>query len=118
MSTEDEAKRSADALIENGSFELSCAHCGETYLHHHRVIVRDRFKEDGPGAIATVENGTVNVRASAEGFLGRRSDLSVLLWCEHCLLETDLQITQTKGMTHLRTVKTAAPPVDPKLMKY
>lgn len=85
---------------------LVCPDCGPngSNLHHGRVTVFNRFREDGPGnrvdvcpctgvpAITPVDDHEIP---------GRRNSLRVELWCECGRLLT-LHLDQHKGTEYLR----------------
>lgn len=63
---------------------LGCPLCGGEYLHHGRVIVKNRC-EDREGTIASTDFEVTTVHAAHKNeFEGRRSSVWIEMWCEHC----------------------------------
>lgn len=92
-------------MIVNGV--LACPVCGSTNLHHRRVSVWERFREDGDGIVVDVNGPAVTTRTCARPLIpGRRNGLELEFWCEECAGEDTashrmvLRILQHKGSTY------------------
>jgi hypothetical protein len=82
---------------------LVCPGCGGPNLHHSRVEVFERRREDSPdgfhvavdcdAATATVDSAIVGNPSE------RRGGISVILWCEGCEATSRLDLAQDKGRT-------------------
>ena len=87
-------------------FRMVCS-CGCEYLHHTRVDVFERSREDSKdGAHVSVE-GYARVRINddmAGNPSARRDGIVIDLWCEQCQQKTAIQIAQHKGETLLRII--------------
>lgn len=87
---------------------LQCPQCGPeepSWLHQRRVIVKNRFREDGDGMIVCIDGHHVNVmRVGPEKMDGRRDSLWIEFECEICHAEHSLfwwlEVQQHKGATH------------------
>jgi hypothetical protein len=90
-----------ELLVVHPNSQLCCPNCGDPYgLHHERVTVKDRDGEDGAGIKVVVDNLAVAVGPTTE-FAGRRNELQIEMWCEHCGPVGALSVEQWKGTTVL-----------------
>jgi len=65
--------------------ELVCPGCGDTMLHHGKVVVKNRKSEDADGTFVTVDRQEVSTSAAAaDDFDGRRNSLTIEFVCENC----------------------------------
>jgi hypothetical protein len=83
---------------------LTCPYCGNSYLHHGKVVIYER-QEDAPRVLRTevgdrgaklewVANDNRNPSA-------RRHGLYIEFYCENCGRRSELTIAQHKGETLL-----------------
>jgi hypothetical protein len=83
---------------------LLCPGCGFFGgLHHDRVTVFDRIREDGPSTVTEVKNGKV-IRLchnSNNNPSSRRDGIAIRFWCECCDAISELTIAQHKGTTEM-----------------
>jgi hypothetical protein len=91
-----------------GGIELACPRCNEVDVHHQDVIVNARPTEDGSGRqIRVGTNGIATARfLRSEEFVGRRADVRILFYCEHCCGPDRyfwVLLAQHKGKTLLST---------------
>lgn len=85
---------------------LACPGCGSTNLHHHRVDVYRRNREDdNQGLRASVYSvGSVIVGNNMDGNPSERRDgVRMHFTCEMCPALSELTIVQHKGTTYLQT---------------
>lgn len=86
---------------------LLCPICSDTYMHHGRVIVKNRPCEDGDGNVVKVNGpgGLCAHHIPKEQIEGRRSVVWISFSCENCdskyggVVTHWLQIIQHKGQT-------------------
>jgi hypothetical protein len=80
---------------------LRCPFCGHDYLHHGRVEVFTRLKEDAPSIAVTLDGCNLPVLgASGCNPSSRRQGLLIYFNCENCgRLPVALGIAQHKGNT-------------------
>ena len=93
-----------DKLVEYGDDgELKCPSCGDIHLHHYRVYVKQRFKEDGDGTGITVySSGGLRIEPMGSAqFPYRRDSLHTYFRCEGCACIPELVLIQHKGSTYL-----------------
>lgn len=83
--------------------ELLCPHCGGEYLHHGKVHVHNRDREDGDTTKITVSGLKSKRRTTGGGGnpSGRRDGVVIDFWCEHCTAKPQLCIAQHKGLTYI-----------------
>lgn len=99
-------------------FALTCAHCGDTNLHHDEVAVFERREDDSVGLRVMVNgvdrqsdlDAVLRPRVSVDASLfgnpsARRQGVLVGLWCEQCGNRSSLSIAQHKGETYLECAK-------------
>ena len=92
--------------------ELSCPHCQGIYLHHVKVTIYERFKEDADtGWKTTVNHGEFsaivsNVNKVDGNPSSRRDGIRIELVCEDCHKESYLTVAQHKGLTLVEQSKT------------
>lgn len=94
-------------LTIEGERVLLCPGCGSENLHHMRVQVFDRDKEDAEtGRKVTVERRAVVVTGDAGGPpadggnpSSRRDGIRINFECEMCPTKSALEILQHKGST-------------------
>jgi hypothetical protein len=103
----DSATLSADALRRpwiDLSDVLLCPQCGGLCLHHGRVEVFERPREDAPeGLHVTVHGMQLAVTTDLTGNpSARRNGLRIVLWCEWCQAHPALTLAQHKGSTYLQ----------------
>ncbi len=86
---------------ENWGATLSCPNCQSIYLHHERVEVFYRGKEDAvEGIHTTILDGKVTTNTSLQGNPSRRRDgLAIHFRCEDCKKKSKLTVAQHKGNT-------------------
>lgn len=79
--------------------ELCCPRCGQSMLHHDRITVYQRQKEDGPTTQINISvGGRINARPDDKygNPSDRRGGIAIRFWCEMgCIFE--LTIEQHKG---------------------
>ena len=82
---------------------LLCKNCGSDYLHHHRIELFDREKEDSKeGLHVILEEGDVLIdRNLQHNPSSRRNGLSINFSCENCQATSVLNIVQDRGQTFL-----------------
>lgn len=93
---------------------LTCPYCHSIYTHHDKVEVFERRGEDQPGTRVVVKGASVNVDANNDmrtNPSGRRNGVSVLMWCEECMMFFKLLVIQHKGSTFvtIQDTNTRAP---------
>lgn len=92
-------------ILEDGL--LCCAGCGGTYLHHDRIEVFNRSKEDALTGVRVRVAG-LRVATGPDAHKGnpssRRDGVAIRFWCEQCPALTDLLVAQHKGQTEIYTV--------------
>lgn len=77
---------------------LYCPNCGASNLHHDAVQVGFRRHEDERESLeVTVDK--FGIRARHAPLPGRRDELTLRFWCEHCPETPTLRIYQHKGET-------------------
>lgn len=83
--------------------EIVCPRCGSCYLHHGRVIVFDRDREDAETVNrVTIHNGlaaTHVVPSSGRNPSSRRGGVVIEFDCEGCGPGIELTLAQHKGNT-------------------
>jgi hypothetical protein len=108
-------RASGTILLTAREVPLACPGCGGENLHHDVVDVRTRVMEDGAGARTIVHSATAipdvygetavfersHLPADSKLWNGRRDELAVEFWCEHCESRSVLHIMQHKGTTLL-----------------
>lgn len=87
--------------------EFRCPSCGNQFLHHERIEVYARDKEDAPQVTCVTVGATSGLVAqSVEPDVhcpsARRSGLSIHFSCELCFARPVLEIAQHKGHTIFR----------------
>jgi len=88
------------AMGYEGSTCMRCPACGHSNLHHARVEIFDRKREDGEGLHTKVASGVVTIDNDlSENPSTRRGGLKIYFWCEHCSALPTLSIYQHKGCT-------------------
>lgn len=93
---------------------LLCAHCGNTYLHHFKVDIFERSKEDSPDGLhvhfLSCDRLEINRNAvpfvAVDNLMGgnpspRRGGVTIVFWCENCHGVSALHVYQHKGETFL-----------------
>ncbi|CAL8972815.1 hypothetical protein RHODGE_RHODGE_01013 [Rhodoplanes serenus] len=84
---------------------LLCPRCGFHCLHHGRVTIFERQREDSDDLVMTVvdRSGTATSVADArsDNPSDRRHGLAIAFECEGCGEGIELTIAQHKGETHL-----------------
>jgi ribosomal protein S27AE len=98
--------------------DLQCPRCGSLYLHHRKVVVYCRRREDSDAGITVAidtgceyvdeaETGKVNILPNAErgNPSNRRDGVRIALQCEECGDEHWMTVAQHKGNTILRWPK-------------
>jgi hypothetical protein len=89
----------------DASEPTKCPCCGDQYLHHGRIVVRSRVREDEPGVEVVIGGGAVHVETRGSGgFAGRRDDFRIEWWCEGCAMAFALVVKQHKGCTYSEIV--------------
>lgn len=92
--------------------ELSCPHCQGIYLHHGKVTIYERLREDSEtGWKTTISNdGFSAVLSNVNTIDGnpscRRDGIRIELVCEDCHKKSYLTIAQHKGLTMVKQSKT------------
>lgn len=91
--------------------EFRCPSCGQQFLHHERIDVYARDKEDAQQVTCvTVEANSGLVNQSIEPDIhcpsARRSGVSITFSCEICDATPVLHIAQHKGHTIFRMEST------------
>ncbi len=105
-------KESSDVYVNNGvklieNAELICPTigCESPFLHHFRIEVYDREKEDSwRGRTTIIDNCGVFIRNNDEqSMFGnpsiRRDGIRILFWCEWCEMVSIIEFDQHKGST-------------------
>jgi hypothetical protein len=82
---------------------LQCPGCRSQYLHHYRVDVFDRPREDAvSGLHVTVNAGTLAVTTDlADCPSARRDGVRIFFYCENCCAVPALSLAQHKGQSFL-----------------
>jgi hypothetical protein len=82
---------------------LLCPSCGFDHLHHGRIDVYEREKEDAEkGLHVSVERGSAVIDQNLSGNpSSRRDGLRIEFGCEGCSARLVLTIAQSKGQTWL-----------------
>jgi len=80
---------------------LCCPSCGERYLHHDKVEVFERDREDADTGISvSVSKKKAKIGRSQGGNpSSRRDGIGIRFWCETCKAIPTLAIYQHKGNT-------------------
>jgi hypothetical protein len=90
-------------MIELDGNKLKCPHCGDTFLHHVRVDVHARPREDGETVTTSilVRDGYAPnaLPPPSENPSTRRDGVTLCLVCEGCDGYSELQVAQHKGVT-------------------
>ena len=91
---------------------LHCAHCGSECVHHARVTVFNREREDATrGLRAVIEHQHCQRFADQRGNPSdRRDGIIVELWCEQCSGASELRLAQHKGVTFLELLRIESRP--------
>lgn len=90
---------------DDGDGVLLCPKCQFDYLHHFRIEVTERDKEDGPVTVFEIvktQCKTQHLDSDGE----RRNSFSVSFWCEGCHGVSRLEVIQNRGRTHVGLVDT------------
>ena len=90
-------------MIDTG--EMTCAHCGEHYLHRTETRHYLRSEDSGTGTVVvTSPDGSYTMQAAPmDGNpSSRRSGLTVKFFCELCGKLSQLSLAQHKGSTSIR----------------
>lgn len=97
----------SEVVIPNGSMGLEglkCPGCGWEFLHHDKVEVWWRDREDSTTGqhVVCAEGQSLVVDGEMAGNpSGRRDGVTVHLWCEVCGARSFLDLAQHKGHTLL-----------------
>lgn len=89
------------AFVREDDGELACPGCEDNYLHHGRVRVNNRVKEDGPAVVIDINGVGPIVESRNENPPGRRNSVEIELLCELCGPVGHLLIMQHKGKTYM-----------------
>ena len=85
---------------------LACPGCGSTNLHHHRVDVYRRNREDDSQGLRAMVYGAGPVLVGNNMYGNpseRRDGVRMHFTCEMCPALSELTIVQHKGTTYLQT---------------
>lgn len=89
---------------------VSCAHCGEDYIHQNGLIWFQRGEDDGKGDAYYVEWGRAGKLTFDNAFSAnpsrRRHGMLVTFSCELCGGSTSVVFSQHKGITETGVIKT------------
>lgn len=95
-----------------GEEALKCAHCGEAYLHHVRIDIHARPREDGETVTTSIlvrdDFAGDGSPPASQNPSGRRNGITVCLVCETCHGFSELQVAQHKGATLVDLKKAGA----------
>jgi hypothetical protein len=89
-------------LLSDG--ELLCPLCGGNYLHHGRVAVYHREREDAERiretrVVGAVAFSTTTTAGQSRCPSDRRSGIGIIFWCQLCRGNSELTFVQHKGRT-------------------
>jgi len=80
---------------------LLCPNCEAFLLHHGKVTIFEREKEDAPSSAIEVDGRKVDFQKQpkSDNPSGRRNGIVIHFWCENCPATPELTIAQHKGTT-------------------
>lgn len=84
---------------------LLCPNCQSVNTHHTQTEVKNRHTEDKEGLSVCISGFDLSVaKLDADEFTGRRDEVKIVFWCEMCIANWCLFVTQHKGSTYLSCV--------------
>lgn len=91
----------------NGRADLICPRCGESHLHHGKVVVFDRPEDAESVTLTTINSGAISMVISPSIVCGnpslRRDGISIHFLCEICGEGQPIvmKLAQHKGQTEI-----------------